>query len=386
MTAMNLMRAAALGAAAMYLFDPDRGRRRRAIARDKARSGVHQGTQFLSAARSDAAARMQGLRAVARRFRRRSSAPADDRVLEARVRARLGRVVAHPHAVHVAADDGDVRLSGPILKSEHTPLVVATRLVRGVRSVDDRDLVLHETPDGVPALQGQGRYAAGDNPGQVEWSPAVRLSAIAGGGALALYGLTCSGLSRLALSGAGLALVARGSVNVPVTWMLSGAGEAASRMGRRTGQAVEEVDTSDDWSRGAIGGTRGDGSSRSRQYLQQGGTRQPAGTPRPGMQHGARQAGGMQGSTQAGSQRDSGMQQGAGARARNAQLGAGTGMGGSAQAAQRSAASGGARTIPIQEGDLGVGAGAGAQYAYPSTARELSQQETTATPGRMQGT
>jgi len=38
MSLAAILRAAALSAGAMYLFDPDRGRRRRAIARDKARS------------------------------------------------------------------------------------------------------------------------------------------------------------------------------------------------------------------------------------------------------------------------------------------------------------------------------------------------------------
>ena len=45
-------------------------------------------------------------------------ATADDAVLEARVRACLGRVVSHPASIHVEANDGAVTLSGPILDRE----------------------------------------------------------------------------------------------------------------------------------------------------------------------------------------------------------------------------------------------------------------------------
>jgi hypothetical protein len=377
-TAMTLIRAAALGAAAMYLLDPDRGRRRRAIARDKTRSALSQGTQFLSAARSDARARMQGLRAVARRVREGPGAPPDDRVLVARVRARLGRVVSHPHGVHVEAGNGDVRLSGPILKSEHTPLVIAARLVRGVRSVDDRDLVLYDSPDGVPALQGEGR-AAGES-GPSEWTPAVRLSAIAGGGALALYGLSCSGLARLALSGAGLALVARGSFNVPVGAMLAGAGRAATHRHRL--EQATQPDTSDDWSRALQPGEGADGEGRTSQYVQQGGTRQPArASARPGTRP-ARSSGTYGAQQQAGSGpgRYGARQQAGSAPPASRQMGmgaAGAGMGGSAQAMQGSQAR--AASAITQEGDLGT-TGAGAQYAYPSTARERSQADPSSSP------
>src|SRR5687767_11451329 len=52
---------AALGAAAMYVLDPDKGRRRRALARDKVRSLVTDSGELLSAAARDARFRAQGL-------------------------------------------------------------------------------------------------------------------------------------------------------------------------------------------------------------------------------------------------------------------------------------------------------------------------------------
>jgi hypothetical protein len=376
---MTLIRAAALGAAAMYLLDPDRGRRRRAIARDKTRSALNQGTQFLSAARSDARSRLQGLRAAARRVREDRGDPPPDPVLVARVRARLGRLVSHPHGVRVDARNGAVRLSGPILKSEHTPLVIAARLVRGVRSVDDSNLVLYDSANGVPALQGDGRAAS--EAAASEWTPAVRLSAIAGGGALALYGLTCSGATRLALSGAGLALVARGSSNVPVGALLAGAGRAATHRHRL--EQAAQPDASDDWSRAMAPAGRPDGEGRMSQYVQQG-----RDWPQQARAHDrtyGRQSRGQQQASSAQQGRGSPQQPGggtssqmsggqrSGGSAQATQGGSGR-MGGSAQATQGSDVR--ARSKLTQQGDFGT-TGAGAQYAYPSTARERSQDPST---------
>src|SRR5918996_24565 len=109
MNALTVFRTAALGAAAMYLLDPDRGRRRRAIARDKVRSFAYRAGDLVDAAKRDASHRIQALHATTRRLRTRDDAPSDE-VLAERVRARLGRVVSHPHAVRVSAEGGRVRL------------------------------------------------------------------------------------------------------------------------------------------------------------------------------------------------------------------------------------------------------------------------------------
>lgn len=54
-----------LGAAAMYAFDPQRGRRRRAIARDRVRHFATDVGEYAGAAVRDAAHRARGLRARA---------------------------------------------------------------------------------------------------------------------------------------------------------------------------------------------------------------------------------------------------------------------------------------------------------------------------------
>lgn len=252
MSAMTVIRTAVLGAAAMYLLDPDRGRRRRAIARDKARSFACRAGDLMDAARRDASHRLHALQARTRRLHLPDDVPSDA-VLVERVRARLGRVVSHPHAVRVAAHDGRVRLIGPILAREHLPLIGAVRMVRGVRGVDDEALQLHERTEGISALQGEPRRA-GLRPEMLQdnWTPALRVGAIAGGGALALYALSCSGLSRLLLSTAGLALVARGATNLPFDRMLSSArlNDGAARAPSRSARPVAEDDT-DDWTRQA---------------------------------------------------------------------------------------------------------------------------------------
>jgi osmotically-inducible protein OsmY len=231
----TLLRGALLGAAAMYLLDPDRGRRRRAIARDKARSAATQAAAFVRAARRDARHRMRALTTRATQVaRRRDQDAAPDVVLAERVRARLGRVVQHPHAVRVHADGGHVRLSGPILSSEHGMLVAAVSRVRGVRSVDDEALALYHSTEHVSALQGGVPRRRG---APLRWTPAMRLAAVSGGGLLALRGLVGSGLTRPLLSLAGIALLARGATNRPLERLLD-----VQARGRR-----EPEDTSDDW-------------------------------------------------------------------------------------------------------------------------------------------
>ena len=154
MSLSAIVRAASLGAAAMYFLDPERGRRRRALAQDKARSMMRRSERFLDAAKRDAQNRVQGLQARAARMRQ---AP--------------------------------------------------------------------------------------------EWPPAVRLAAIAGGGALALYGLTRSGITRPVWSAAGLALVARGATNAPLAdlaEMARQAGTAARSTAPRVSQSMAQDET-DDW-------------------------------------------------------------------------------------------------------------------------------------------
>jgi len=125
-----------LGAGAMWLLDPDRGAKRRALVRDQGRRASRRLGEELEGTARDLRNRSSGAVAeIASRFRRET---ADDDVVQERVRAALGHVVAHPHAVEVSVHDGRVVLAGTVDGGEVGRLVAAVRKVRGVAAVEDR--------------------------------------------------------------------------------------------------------------------------------------------------------------------------------------------------------------------------------------------------------
>lgn len=209
---MNRLLFGALGALAMYFLDPAQGRRRRARTRDKL---VHAAKVVSDAGKvtaRDTAHRAQGVLAEAKRI----FSPQDgvsDEALAGRVRAALGRVVSHSHAIEARVDRGHVALSGPILEDEVRPLLAAVREVAGVRGVSDR-LTVHRSAEGISALQGgvprQGRRF---ELLQENWSPAARLLAGALGAGLMLRSLGAGGLRGALLGAAGGGLLARAVTN-----------------------------------------------------------------------------------------------------------------------------------------------------------------------------
>jgi hypothetical protein len=176
----------ALGAGLMYFLDNGRGSRRRALVRDKAVRGMHVSRDFLGKASRDLRFRARGLAAEARH--RGHQEDVTDQVLVERVRSRMGHHVSHSHAIEVAADQGLVTLSGPILAEEAPGLLEAVHAVPGVRGVDDH-LERHHFADHVPALQGGARPPGG--PGGLRptsWSPGLQLLAGLASGVALLYG------------------------------------------------------------------------------------------------------------------------------------------------------------------------------------------------------
>lgn len=202
-----------LGAGLMYLLDPARGRRRRAVLRDKI---VYTANRSLAAAdvtARDVSNRSRGM--VARVRGRFDGEAVSDRVLEARVRAALGRTVTHPHAIKAEVRHGVVTLSGPVLSDEVPRLLRTVRRVRGVREVEDA-LDAHLEPGNIPALQGQLTRAHRGHAEflQTNWSPAARLAAALASSAAGVYGLRHGGLAGAALGAAGLGLLARAVTNL----------------------------------------------------------------------------------------------------------------------------------------------------------------------------
>jgi hypothetical protein len=208
-TLSAFVRGAAIGAAAMYMLDPDKGRRRRAIARDKLTSFANDSGEVLSAAAHDITNRLRGVQATAYRAMHAEGTPDDLRLIE-RVRARIGRAVSNPHAIKVGAREGRIMLSGPVLASEVRELVAAARSVAGVADVEEH-LIVHREPGSIPSLQGTPRPrdpGAGLLDGD---APVVRAAAIVAGLALAAFGATRGSLSGVALAALGAGIASRGA-------------------------------------------------------------------------------------------------------------------------------------------------------------------------------
>lgn len=146
---LGIAGALAAGAFATFFLDPDQGRRRRAIARDRLSSGLRHAADSSQALAHGLRNRTTGLVAGARR--RLSPAPVPDDVLAERVRARMGHIVSHS-SIDVQAVQGEVTLRGPVLDAEIEGLLRAVRAVPGVRRVVNQ-LEPHPRPGNIPGLQ-----------------------------------------------------------------------------------------------------------------------------------------------------------------------------------------------------------------------------------------
>jgi osmotically-inducible protein OsmY len=140
-----------VGAALMYLFDPERGNRRRALLRDKVLHVAHSTGEKVDVKSRDAANRLHGLFARTKSLVTRERVP--DILLAERVRSRMGHVVSHPGSIEVSVQNGRVTLSGPALARELDPLLCEVERMRGVAGVENK-LDVHEESGSVPALQG----------------------------------------------------------------------------------------------------------------------------------------------------------------------------------------------------------------------------------------
>ena len=216
---LTLLGGLGTGAALMYLFDPDRGTRRRALARNK---GVHLMTRqrlFFHKAIRDTRHRATGI--IARLSMH--DHDASDDVIVARVRAELGRHVSHASSIDVRVHDGTVTLVGPILRDEVRGLLRGLHRVAGVRAVHN-ELEMHEQEEGVPGLQGEG-HVPRPILRREHWPPAHRLLSSGGGLAAMLYGLLRGGIVGGAVAAGGGALLLRAVADRPLRTLLGMSGE-----------------------------------------------------------------------------------------------------------------------------------------------------------------
>jgi hypothetical protein len=178
---------AGLGAAAMYLMDPSRGRRRRARLGEAASHASHRMQAIVGMTARDVRHRLSGAAAHTLDRLVEEEAPADN-VLVERVRARLGRLVSHPGAIDVVASSGTVTLTGPVFEAEVDQLIEGVAAVAGVATVQNK-LEPHRDAAHVSALQGPGpRVVSPPSATWLRWTPTARL--IAGVAGLALLALS----------------------------------------------------------------------------------------------------------------------------------------------------------------------------------------------------
>jgi gas vesicle protein len=125
--------AAGAGAAMMYLFDPKRGKRRRAYVGEKAGHAAREAGREVERNTRDLSNRLRG--AAVETSKRLTQNDAPDEVLAEKVRSKLGRVLSHPRAIDVSAERGVVDLRGAVPRSERGRAIRTAESVRGVRIV-----------------------------------------------------------------------------------------------------------------------------------------------------------------------------------------------------------------------------------------------------------
>jgi hypothetical protein len=199
-TTAKIVAGSGIGAALMFLLDPAKGSRRRALARDQAVRLAGRGRTVIEKAGRDLANRATGAVAATKsRFRK---SEVDDSVLEARVRTHLGRSVSHPGSIDVTVEDGAVTLRGLVLRDETDDLLKEISSVPGVRRVRN-ELEVHDQPGDVPGLQGIGKRREARS----SWPPGIRLLAGTAGGLLAAWGIARRDPVSLAAAAIGATLV-----------------------------------------------------------------------------------------------------------------------------------------------------------------------------------
>ena len=216
MDGVRFLGAVGAGVALMYFLDPNTGRRRRSLVRDKVVRAAHRTGDAVDATSRDLKNRARGV--VAELRGRLDGGDVDDDTLTERVRARIGAVLGRPAGVQARVQDGRVILSGPILADDVDRLLRRVGAVRGVKDVES-DLEVHAEPGNVPGLQGRKRLPRGGEVfelWQEHWSPTARLLTGLVGGRLIVAGLRRFDHLGFSIAAAGLGLFSRAATNVPL--------------------------------------------------------------------------------------------------------------------------------------------------------------------------
>ena len=147
--------AAGLGAAAVYFYDPDQGRARRAQATDQLKATARRAKQEAGREARYAAGKAEGTVAGMRP----TTGPTADHALQATVESKVLRGDRYPKGeVNVEVNEGVVTLRGQVdTAQQRTELVSEVSGLAGVRTVVDHlHLPGEDAANKEPSLQGGG--------------------------------------------------------------------------------------------------------------------------------------------------------------------------------------------------------------------------------------
>ncbi len=149
------------GGLAIYFLDTRRGAARRALVRDKTFAGLRHASIRLRKRSADLQHRLNGaLYELKARLRREQ---VDDDILIERVRAQIGRPVAHTSMIEVSAVKGRVVLRGAVLRSEIPGLILSLSKVRGVHSIDNQ-LQRYDSEEEISRAAGHRMHHVAEHP------------------------------------------------------------------------------------------------------------------------------------------------------------------------------------------------------------------------------
>ncbi len=217
----NWLWGAAFGAAFMYFYDPQSGRTRRSLFKDQFIGFRNNAEESFDTAVNDLKNRVQGVRSEMTGIMH-GETPSD-RILEQRVRSKLGYITHHAGSIEVHVSNGHATLIGDALTSEVDDIVSGVSKVRGIYGVDNQ-LKEHETADNIPGLQGIDQSKQAMQSAAESWAPSTRLVAGSGGGAMVMFGGLRGGLLGRLMSFGGWALMLRSLTNLPIPQMLGMSG------------------------------------------------------------------------------------------------------------------------------------------------------------------
>jgi len=129
--------ALALGLGAMWLFDPSRGRARRAWIGQKANRVVNETGQFMYATGRHLRNRSKGVYHDASGYVSDAAESITDSQLAERVRATIGRLGDVASEIRIAASEGRIQLTGKCVTDVMHQILDAVRGTPGVRGIDN---------------------------------------------------------------------------------------------------------------------------------------------------------------------------------------------------------------------------------------------------------